>query len=95
MRLCSPKVAPCCQPSATVCVTAVWLSTVASVEWSRKRVKLTRGAADILAFAEEVSVRVMRGAAVAVCVTAARLSTAASASGVVPTACQVDTWRRS
>ena len=53
------------QPSATVCGSAIsspqWR---VRQEWSRKRVKLTRVAAVILVFAEEVSMRVICVAAV-------------------------------
>ena len=59
------------EPSATVCVTAatVCVSAVSSPQWrvrlerSGKCVKLTRGAAVILAFAEEVSAPGIRVAA--------------------------------
>ena len=71
VRLCSPKVAFAfatvgnrSQPSATVCVSAVRLSTRVRLEWSWKRVKLSSGAAVTLVFAEEVSVWVICVAAV-------------------------------
>ena len=72
VRLCSRKVVSVSatvrnrsQATATVCVSAIsspqWR---VRQEWSRKRVKLTRVAAVILVFAEEVSMRVICVAAV-------------------------------